>query len=93
MARPRKSRRSNRTQGFSGPGQRQAWNVVTQSIGMKGREKRQFFNQISGVMVMSAAVVGALVGYSTLGWIGAILGLVVAAGLMAKFVIRGRYYR
>jgi hypothetical protein len=86
-------RRSKRAQGFSGSGQRQAWNLVTRGTGVRGREKRQFFNQISGIMVLSAAIAGAIFGYSLLGWLGAILGLVVAAGLMAQFVVRNRYYR
>jgi hypothetical protein len=38
-------------------------------------------------------VAGALFGYGLLGWVGALVGLVIAAGLMAKFVVRGRYYR
>ena len=93
MGRRRQRWRGKRQQGFSGPVQRKGWDPITRNAGMRGREKRQFFNQISHIMVLSAAVVGALLGFSFLGWVGAIIGLVVAAGLMAKFVVRGRYYR
>ena len=55
--------------------------------------KRRFFNQISGIMVLSAAVAGALFGYSLLGLVGGIIGLIAAAALMGKFVVRGRYFR
>jgi hypothetical protein len=93
MGRSRRRRRSKRAQGFNGPGQRHAWNLVTRGAGLRGREKRQFFNQISGIMALSATIAGAIFGYSLMGWLGAILGLVVAAGLMAKFLVSNRYYR
>lgn len=93
MRRPKHRRRRNRNQGFSAPGQRQAWSWINRSSGLRGREKRQFFNQISSSMVASAGLVGAILGYSLLEWIGAVVGLVVAAGLMAKFVAGGGYFR
>jgi hypothetical protein len=93
VARPRNRRRSNRNKGFSGPGQRHAWGLITRGAGIRGREKRRFFNQISGIMVLSAAVAGAVFGYSLFGWLGGITGLLVAAALMGKFVVRGRYFR
>ena len=93
MGRKRKSRRGKRAQGFSRPGQGQAWGLITRGAGIKGGEKRRFFNQLSGIMVLSAAVAGALFGYSLLGWLGGIIGLIVGAALMGKLVIRGRYFR
>ena len=44
-------------------------------------------------MVVSSAIAGAAFGYSLLSWVGAILGLIFGAGLMAQYVIRNRYYR
>jgi hypothetical protein len=44
-------------------------------------------------MVLSTSVVGATFGYWLMGWVGAILGLFIAGGLMNKFVIRRRYFR
>ena len=66
---------------------------LAQGVGASGGEKRQFLNQISGIMVLSAGVAGAFVGYSVLGLVGAVVGFLVFAGLMGKFVVGGRYYR
>lgn len=93
MGRSRKGGRRKREYGFSGPRHRWAWGPITRGAGISGREKRQFFNQISAAMILAAGLVGALFGYSLLGWIGALIGLVVATGLMRTFVVGGRFYR
>jgi len=44
-------------------------------------------------MVLSAGVAGAVLGYSALGWVGAVIGFAVGVVLVGKFVVRDRYYR
>ncbi len=60
---------------------------------MSGGEKRRFLNQISGIMVLSAVVARAFLGYTVLGLVDAVIGFVVVAGSVGKFVVGGRYYR
>src|SRR5438067_1535886 len=79
VGRSKHRRGGKRNQGFSGPGQRHAWGLMARDAGIRGREKRDFFNQASGIMVLSAGVAGAIFGYSLLGWIGGIVGLMAAA--------------
>ena len=93
MGRSRRRQSRNRSQGFSGSVQLLAWGPITRRAGIRGRRKRKFFNQVSVVMVLSVGMIGAAFGYSLLGWVGAILGFLVAAGFMNKFVIRKRFYR
>jgi hypothetical protein len=81
--------RRKRPQGFSGP----ITGLFTRPLGIAQGDKRQFFNDVSGAMVMSAAAVGAFTGFVWLGWIGGIIGFFVAGSLMAKFVVRGRFHR
>src|SRR5262245_46348651 len=61
--------------------------------GLGGREKREYFNDISAWLIMGIALGGAVVGYACLGVIGASLGL--GAGLMAGGVVAGKggFYR
>lgn len=91
--RRRRGGKNKRHRGFSGPGQRQAWEPILRGAGIGGREKRSFFNTVSGIMVLSAGVAGACFGYSLLGFFGAVVGFIVAAGLVGKFVKKGRYLR
>jgi hypothetical protein len=61
--------------------------------GLRGREKKAFFNEIASWMVLGFAIGGAMVGYSALGAVGVILGL--GAGLAAggSFAEKGGFYR
>ncbi len=61
--------------------------------GLRGREKRAFFNRIAGWMIIVFALEGAMVGYFWLGPLGAIVGLGagIAAGIW--FVEEMRFYR
>lgn len=54
---------------------------------------RECQNTVSGIMVLSAGVAGACFGYSLLRIFGAVVGCIVAAGLVGKFVKKGRYFR
>lgn len=71
--------RGRQPQGFSGPEQRPVTDTLARGVGAKGRSKRHLFNQISGIMIMSAAVAGAFLGYTWLGCFGAVVGLIIAA--------------
>ena len=59
----------------------------------RGREKRGFLNSVSGIMVISAGVAGAFFGYGIMGALGALIGGVLCAGFVTKFVVGGRYFR
>jgi hypothetical protein len=93
MGQKRQQRRWKKNPGFSSPNQRLAWDVITRGTGARGRDKRDFFNQVSGIIVLSAAVAGAFFGYAALGGVGLILGPVISAVLTANFLTRGRYFR
>src|SRR5207248_2756826 len=65
--------------GFTGHGFGTYYNVLMPSL--RGREKRAFFNKISGWLVAGFALGGVALGYAWLGPLGAAVGL--GAGLMA----------
>jgi hypothetical protein len=64
--------------GFTGPGFKQLYDVF---LPMRGRERKAFFNQVSGGLVLGLGLGGALLGFSLLGLLGAPLGF--AAGIAA----------
>jgi hypothetical protein len=77
--------------GFTPAGFRTFYNVILP--GLKGREKREFFNQISGWLILGVALGGAILGYTWLGALGAVFGLgagIMAGGSMAE---KGRFHR
>ena len=77
--------------GFTPAGLRTFYNVAMP--GLRGCEKRAYFNEVSGWMVGGAALGGALLGYAWLGPLGAVLGL--GAGLAAggSAAENGRFHR
>src|SRR4051812_15180412 len=77
--------------GFTRPGFRQlyAWMMP----GLAGAEKRRFFNEVSGVVVLAAGLCGAGLGFACLGWLGGALGLVVGIAAGGSLVEAGRYHR
>lgn len=94
MGRRRKHRKKrNRPQGFSAPGQRQIWDFMFRSTGTKGKHKRQYFNQLSAIMVLSASIACCVVGFVWFGFLGAIVGFAIGATLMGNWVTKNRYYR
>jgi hypothetical protein len=71
--------------GFTGPGFRQAWSVILP--GLEGPDKKRYFNDLSGGIILIAGACGAVLGLLSFGWIGAVLGLgggVAAAGSFAR---------
>jgi len=77
--------------GFTGPGFSQLYGWMMP--GLAGAEKRLFFNEVSGAVVLAAGLCGAGLGFACLGWIGGALGLGVGIAAGGSFVEAGRYYR
>ncbi len=77
--------------GFTGPGFRQIYDWLMP--GLAGAEKRRFFNDVSGSVVLAAGLCGAGLGFACLGWIGVALGLGVGIAAGGSFVEAGRYHR
>ena len=77
--------------GFTGAGYRQLYGWLMP--GLAGEEKRHFFNEVSGGVVLAAGLIGAGVGFACLGWIGGVLGLVVGITAGGSYVEEQRYYR
>jgi hypothetical protein len=79
-----------RPQGFTGPGMRQLFDAV---LPMKGRERKQFYNQASTGLVVGLGIGGAKLGGSWAGPVGAVIGFGVGATTGGLFVEKQRYYR
>ena len=62
-----------RPQGFTPWGVRTGYRIMM--TGLRGREKRLYFNKVSNYLVAGSAMSGAMAGFSLLGPLGAILGL------------------
>lgn len=94
MATKRKRRRRGaRKQGFSSPGERQMWDLAFGSDAPKGHAKREFFNEMSRMMVLSSAISLAVFCLVWFGVVGAILGFCAGAVLMGTWLTKNRYYR
>jgi hypothetical protein len=59
----------------------------------RGRERRLFFNDVSGGMAIWFGVLGGLLGWGMLGPLGVILGFGGGIAFGASFLTRHRYYR
>jgi hypothetical protein len=79
-----------RPQGFTGPGMRQLFDGV---LPMRGRERREFFNQASTGLVVGLGLGGAVLGHSWAGPVGALIGLGVGATTGGLFIEKQRFYR
>ena len=79
-----------RPQGFTGPGMRQLFDAV---LPMKGKERKQFYNQASTGLVVGLGLGGALLGGSWAGPVGAVIGLGIGATAGGLFVEKRRFYR
>lgn len=98
MGRRKKGRRPR---GFSERPFKSAYNMMLGRIGVKGPEKREFFNGLSLYVALSLGVVAGLGGYAFSAEIlgtagGVIVALLAAAGgfsLVADWMARNRYYR
>ena len=72
------------------PGWRQVANVV---LPFHGPAKRQFFNEVGDWVAVFAGLVGAVLGWSALGVIGAIGGLVAGVSLCGQAMEGSRHIR
>lgn len=93
MSRRSRGRKAQRPKGFSSGFLRPLSNIVPHGTGMQGKQKRRYFNTLSGAMVCGAGVAGAVGGFSLLGLPGAVVGTVCGAGLMSRYVIKNRFFR
>ena len=77
--------------GFTGPWLGPAYRVLLPAL--RGRQKRLFFNELAGSLVLPGALGGAVLGYQVLGVLGLILGL--GAGLVAGCSVaeKARFHR
>lgn len=92
---PRSKRRKprQRPQGFSTSTQRPLWELMFRSQGVSSKEKRQYFNQLSGIMILSVGIGCAAAGSTRFGVLGAIVGFVIGVAVMGKWVTKNRYFR
>ncbi len=79
-----------RPQGFTGPGMCQLFDAV---LPMRGKERKQFYNQGSTGLVVGLGLGGALLGGSWAGPVGAVIGLGVGATAGGLFVEKRWFYR
>ncbi len=79
-----------RPPGFTHPAMRPLFDAV---LPMKGKERRQFFNQASTGLVVGLGLGGAMVGGSWAGGVGAVLGFAVGVTAAGAFVEKRRFYR
>ncbi len=94
-------KRKRRPQGFSERPFKGAYNMMLGKLGVKGPEKRAFFNDLSLYVALSLGAVAGLGGYGFFVEIlgaagGVIVGLLAAAGgfaLVADYMAKDRYYR
>ena len=76
--------------GFTGPGGRQLFDAI---LPMQGQERKQYFNGVSGWLVLGLGLGGAIVGYTWAGVVGAVLGFGAGVTAGGTFVERQRFYR
>jgi hypothetical protein len=77
--------------GFTGHGFRTYYDLLLP--GLRGREKRLFFNEACGGLLLGAALAGALGGLFLAGPLGALGGLGLGAALGGALAERGGFYR
>jgi hypothetical protein len=82
---------STRPAGFTPPAFRPFYDLFMP--GLRGTEEKRFFNQVSGSIVLSCALSGAILGYNGLGVLGLLLGLGAGLAIGSSLVQKGRFYR
>jgi hypothetical protein len=94
--RPRRRRyRGNglppRSHSFMDFGLRHVYDLFIPHI--RGRDRRRFFNDVSGWMTLGFGALGALLGFGMLRPLGVIVGFGAGMVLGTNFLTRNRYYR
>src|SRR5262245_56462384 len=85
---PAPRRRRPRPRGFSAPGWKQCFDLW---VPYQGRERRRFFNMLSGRIVLALVVVFAAVGWEAAGPLVGLVGLLVGLAAGGQAVGRGRF--
>ena len=80
-----------RPTGFTGPGfgQLHRWMLP----GLEGAEKKRYFNEVSGGIVLAVGLGGLILGLALLGPIGAIVGLGAGVAAGGSLASSNRFYR
>lgn len=79
-----------RPPGFTHPAMQPLFDAV---LPMKGKERKQFFNQASTGLVVGLGLGGAMLGGSWAGFVGAVIGFGVGVTAGGLFVEKQRFYR
>jgi hypothetical protein len=82
---------SDRPQGFTPPVFKPFYDLFMP--GLRGAERKRFFNQVSVGIVLPCALGGAVMGYNVLGVLGLLLGLGSGLAGGSAFVQKARFYR
>ncbi len=77
--------------GFQDFGGRHIYDLVFP--GIRGQDRRRFFNRVSGGLVLAIGLTAAFIGLVSSGLPGAILGGLAAAALMVYSLKRHRFFR
>jgi hypothetical protein len=77
--------------GFTGHGFRAYYDLLLP--GLRGREKRLFFNKACGGLLLGSALAGALGGFALAGPLGGLAGLGLGVALGGALAERGGFYR
>ena len=75
----------------TGPGFQQAWKWILP--GLEGPDKKHYFNNLSGGIILASGLCGLLLGLACFGPIGAVLGLGVGVAAGGSFAESSRFYR
>ena len=88
---PYRYRPKPQPKGYTGNGMNLYWSTLMP--GLKGRQKREFFNTAAIGMPVGLACGGAIIGFNTAGVLGALVG--AGMGLIGgcRMAEKGRFYR
>ena len=97
----RRKEQKRKPRGFSERPFKSAYDMMLSKFGVKGPEKREFFNDLSLYVALGLGAVLGLVGYAVFAGIlgtagGVIVGLLAAVGgfsIVADRMERDRFYR
>ena len=90
-----------RPRGFSEKPVKPAWDVMLGGLGVEGREKRRFFNNLSmkiaATVGLATCIITTVAVEESLGLVGGVVAGIAAGGaafaLAAHVLVKGRYFR
>lgn len=87
----RRGRRNRK--GFSG-GLHGIWfKLLTGAMGMRGRQKRAFLNQLALLLVISVGIAAGTAGLIGSGFSGMLIWLGVGTVIATNWMVKGRFFR